>query len=79
MATTKLITINATMSVDSFDSNVKSWLDSASLGKYYQDFIDANISDEQVSPIFMLRFFLTVEKKKKKKKKTKFKKKKKVP
>jgi hypothetical protein len=39
------------------DSNVKSWLDGASLGKYYQDFVDANISDEQVRFSFSNIFF----------------------
>ena len=29
-------------------AQIKEWLDAASLGKYYQDFVDANITDEQV-------------------------------
>lgn len=37
------------MSVDSVSSSaIKEWLDSASLGKYHQDFVDANISEDQV-------------------------------
>jgi hypothetical protein len=40
--------MNSVSSSSSSSSAIKEWLDSASLGKYYQDFVDANISEDQV-------------------------------